>query len=309
MTLWQLAKRSLMFFWRTNLGVFLAAMVATMILTGALLVGGSVRHSLHRIVEARLGRTQLALVGDKRFFRAALAEDLADELNAPAAAVMHLGGLMTDSDDTKRTGRVQVLGVDKRFCELGPGGDPFGADFNESVVLNEALAARLDVKAGDEVMLRVAKPGLMPRDVPLTPDSDLSIGFRLTVRAVASESQFGRFSLRADQISPYNAFVPLDWLADKTAHAGHANLLLLGRPKEGNISVAQANEAIAARAQLDVLKSVPLHSGGVAPEPGRSTPPIKRWSMTGWVFCLSWLDRPKRVFSRLSLWGPRIRSL
>jgi len=251
MTLWQLAKRSLVFFWRTNLGVFLAAMVATMILTGALLVGGSVRHSLNRVVEARLGRTQLALAGGNRFFRAALADDLADELDAPVAAVMHLGGLMTDSDDTKRTGRVQVFGVDKRFYELGPGDVPFGADFNESVVLNEALAARLDVKAGDEVMLRVAKPGLMPRDVPLTPEADLSIGFRLTVTLVASESQFGRFSLRADQISPYNAYVPLDWLADKTEHSGHANLLLLGRPKEGNISVAHANQAIAARAQLD----------------------------------------------------------
>ncbi|MCD6392618.1 MAG: hypothetical protein J7M40_03835 [Planctomycetes bacterium] len=251
MTLWQLAKKSLMFFWRTNLGVFLAAMVATMILTGALLVGGSVRHSLNRIVKARLGRTQLALVGDNRFFRAALAEDLADELDAPAAAVMHLSGLITDSGDTKRTGRVQVFGVDKRFYELGPGDDPFGANFNESVVLNEALAARLDVKAGDEVMLRVAKPGLMPRDVPLTPDSDLSIGFRLTVRIVASESQFGRFSLRADQISPYNAFVPLDWLADKTEHTGHANLLLLGQSKTEKISVERADKAIAAKAQLD----------------------------------------------------------
>jgi len=254
MTLWQLVKRSLVFFWRTSLGVFLAAMVATMILTGALLVGGSVRHGLNRLVKARLGRTQLAIVGANRFFRAALAEDLADRVDAPAAAVMQLGGLMTNSDGTKRTGRVRVLGVDRRFFQLGPGADPFDGDYDEeSVVLNEALARRLGVQAGDEVMLRIAKPGLMPRDVPLTPDSDLSIGFRLTVKTVAAESEFGRFSLQADQVSPCNAFVPLSWLAAKTDHPGRANLLLLGRPAKGNISVEQANTAVAEAVRLDDL--------------------------------------------------------
>ncbi len=39
MSLWRLFKSSLTFYWRTNVGVLLAAMVATAVLVGALLVG------------------------------------------------------------------------------------------------------------------------------------------------------------------------------------------------------------------------------------------------------------------------------
>jgi hypothetical protein len=48
MSLWNLAKRSLIFYWRTNLGVLLAVMVSAIVLTGALVIGDSVRYSLNR---------------------------------------------------------------------------------------------------------------------------------------------------------------------------------------------------------------------------------------------------------------------
>ena len=70
MSLWQLARRSLLFYWRTNLGVLLSVLVSTAVLAGALVVGDSVRYSLGNMVSARLGRTELALVSGERFFRA-----------------------------------------------------------------------------------------------------------------------------------------------------------------------------------------------------------------------------------------------
>ena len=57
MSLWKLAKRSLSFYWRTNLGVLLAVMVSAVVLTGALVIGDSVRYSLKMMVKARLGKT------------------------------------------------------------------------------------------------------------------------------------------------------------------------------------------------------------------------------------------------------------
>jgi len=80
MSLWKLAKRSLGFYWRTNLGVLLAVMVSAVVLTGALVIGDSVRYSLKMMVKARLGETKLALVPQKRFFRAELADDLQKSL-------------------------------------------------------------------------------------------------------------------------------------------------------------------------------------------------------------------------------------
>ena len=55
MSLWRLAKQSLGFYWRTNLGVLLTVVVSTAILTGALVVGDSVRYSLRMMVRSRLG--------------------------------------------------------------------------------------------------------------------------------------------------------------------------------------------------------------------------------------------------------------
>ncbi|MBE0535860.1 MAG: ABC transporter permease [Phycisphaerae bacterium] len=253
MSLWRLVTRSLVFFWRTHLGVFLAAAVATMILTGALLVGDSVRYSLRRLVGMRLGDTELALVSPNRFFRAALGEELAKRLDARVAPVLQLRGLMTDGEAATGAPRIQVLGVDARFFAMA-GQSETAADIAEdAVVLNEPLAAKLKVEVGDDVVLRIAKPGLMPRDVPLTPDSDLSVGFRLRVAAIAGEGQFGRFSLQANQMSPYNAFVPLGWLGAKTDQAGRANLLLAASAGRRALDIAQAGEALAGCVRLDDL--------------------------------------------------------
>lgn len=41
MSLWGLVKRSIVFYWRANLGVILSAMVGTAVLVGALAVGDS----------------------------------------------------------------------------------------------------------------------------------------------------------------------------------------------------------------------------------------------------------------------------
>ena len=53
MTLLKLVRRTLLFYWRTNLGVLLAVVVSVAILSGALVVGDSVEYSLKMMVQAR----------------------------------------------------------------------------------------------------------------------------------------------------------------------------------------------------------------------------------------------------------------
>ena len=244
MSLWKLAKRSLGFYWRTNLGVLLAVMVSAVVLTGALVIGDSVRYSLKMMVKARLGKTQLALVPQNRFFRAELADDLAKELDTIVAPLLQLRGLIANGDGATRANRIEVLGVDGRFFEIGMAQNPLGDSPNQAIVLNKPLAAKLGVGVGDEVVLRIEKPSLMPRDVPLTPDSGLSIAFRLVVKAVAGQSDFGRFSLQANQITPLNAFVPLQWLQEKLDRSAQANTLLIAADEEDNLTIEKANKAL-----------------------------------------------------------------
>ena len=79
MSMFRLAIRSLCFHWRPHTGVLVGAMLASAILTGALLVGDSVRHSLHEFAMMRLGDIHFAMNTRNRFF----SQELADELEQP----------------------------------------------------------------------------------------------------------------------------------------------------------------------------------------------------------------------------------
>jgi len=227
MTFFRLVRRSLCFYWRANLGVLLAASVATAVLVGALVVGDSVRHSLRTTAIARLGNTKLALLAPDRFFRAKLADEIAPDLDTTVAPVLYTRGLVSNSDQTHWANRVEIFGVDKRFYDIGSAQNPFAGNFTDEVILNKAVAGKIGVVPGDEVVLRISKPSLMPRDIPLTPDSDMSTAFRLKVKAIAGKSEFGRFSLRANQISSLNVFLPLEWLQNKLGRTAKANMLLV----------------------------------------------------------------------------------
>lgn len=228
-----LVARSLRFYWRTHLGVAAGAAVAVAVLVGALVVGDCVRGSLKAMALARLGRTDLALATEDRFFRAKLAEELAPALGA-VAPVLQLRGIAASHDGSARINGIQVLGVDKRFWALGGARELLEAGPAEQVVLNERLARKLRARPGETILLRVDTPGIMPRDAPLSTDADAGVTFRLTVKAVATDVSFGRFSLRANQIPPYNAFVPLDWLQEKLGRPGRANVLLVGGDANGS---------------------------------------------------------------------------
>ena len=238
MRLFALAIRSLLFYWRTTVGVILTVAVGTAVLTGALLVGDSVRYSLRRMVDVRLGRTQLALVPQNRFFRAALADELSQSLGGPVAPVLMLRALVSGGDGARRATDVQVLGVDDRFFTIGNAKPP---RWNDGLAVNSPLAARLGVKAGDDIVLRIAKPGIMPRDVPLSPDSDLSVAARRSVSAVLGPDDFGGFNLQANQVAPLNVFVPLSWLQNLTERTGQANMLLAAGD---GLTAEQASRAI-----------------------------------------------------------------
>src|SRR3954468_5326419 len=73
MTFRALTLSPLRFHWRAHLGVVLGAAVGSAALIGALVVGDSVRGSLHELAVQRLGRVHYALAPADRFFRARLA--------------------------------------------------------------------------------------------------------------------------------------------------------------------------------------------------------------------------------------------
>ncbi|MDA1086753.1 MAG: FtsX-like permease family protein [Verrucomicrobia bacterium] len=241
-----LALRGVRFYWRTQLSVFLGTALAAAVLVGGLLVGDSVSYSLREFALMRLGQTHAAMHAHGRFFDAALAQRMAEHGNAPIVAALVLHGVVimdTDDGEPAQVNHVQIIGVDDRFWALAEGAAyPLDAG---SVGINHKLSAQLGAAEGAEISVRVGKPGLMPRDAPLSSRSEkLTQRGRFTVRHVVPDDRLGRFSLTANQVAPYNVFVDIEWLQEAIGLPRRANLLLVGRPVGGALSSDQLSAAL-----------------------------------------------------------------
>lgn len=241
-----LAWRGVRFYWRTQLSVFLGTVLAAAVLVGGLLVGDSVSYSLREFALMRLGETRAALHAHGRFFRAELAERMQKRAGAPVVPALVMRGVVlmdTADGDPAQVNHVQIIGVDSRFWELSPNA-VFELDADH-VGINRKLAMQIGATGGAEISVRVGKPGLMPRDAPLSSRSEkLTQRGRFTVRHVVPDHQLGRFSLSANQVAPYNVFVDIEWLQEAIDLTGRANVLLAGTSADGDLSVDQLSAAL-----------------------------------------------------------------
>jgi ABC-type lipoprotein release transport system permease subunit len=210
---------SLRRFWRTNLGVLLGVALASTVITGALLVGDSMRYTLSLAAQQRLGNIQDAVVGGDRFFTT----DLVERKGESVSGVIVAEGSASTPDGSGRANDVVLVGVDSPFTSL----------LNLSItpepgqaVLNRQLAEQLDAAVGDTLIARVPKPSALPIDAALVNASKPALAMRVEVAGIVGDSEGGRFSLRAEQAPPMNLFVDRDWLAEQFEQPGRVNLAL-----------------------------------------------------------------------------------
>ncbi len=234
MTTRTILSRSLRHYWRTHLGVVLGAALGAMVLTGALLVGDSVKATLRRQAMLRVGRASLAFIGNDRFFR----DELAAQTHPQASPVMLLRATVSRADGKARVNTAQMLGVDERFWQLSPLGTVRALAADE-VALNARLAGQLGVAAGDTVIIRLEKPSAFSRDAPLSGDEDAIVAIRARVARTVGDEDFGRFSLAASQVPPFSIFAPLATMQTKLSLSGRANLLVWPDPQVGKEIVAK----------------------------------------------------------------------
>jgi putative ABC transport system permease protein len=237
----RLAVQSAAFFWRAHLLLLITAALSAAILTGALLVGDSVRNSLTAMALERLGAMRYAVIGGDRFFRDDLAERLAKQTpdttaHAPEPLIL-IQGIATADATNKRAGEVQIVGVREGFWAYGSHGPKMPPKKGE-VVLNGALAKRLSVKAGDGLRLRIYKPSQLSHDAPLGSDEDNAILIRVKVSAVIPAKGLGRFGFSANQAAPLNAYLPLEELQAAIAQPHRANILMIASKQAPDLQKA-----------------------------------------------------------------------
>ena len=234
--------RSILHFRRQHLAVFAGTLVATAVLTGALIVGDSVRFSLARLVDLRLGKTQYAILSGARFLRAQLAAGIEKSLDAPTASLILLKGIAIQPETGIRIPSAQVIGIDSGFIACSPA--PFLLPAPGEALVSQNTARRLGLKQGDSFLLRVEKAGLIPVNAPFSPENGSSIALRLTVKGIAGDDALGRFSLRNNQQAPFNVFVNREYLAEQLQLDGLANLVLLSGTQHGQLTADKVQAAL-----------------------------------------------------------------
>src|SRR5947207_2305409 len=171
MTNGRLILASLFHHWRVQASVAMGVAAATAVLTGALIIGDSVRGSLRHLVLDRLGKIDQLLVLD-RFFRQELATELGQnrkEAQVVPAILFPAAMVQSEGEQGKRLAAgVFVIGSDESFWQLehekqGPKNAPKRGE----IVINAPLAEELSVKVGATLVVRFGKVDQVPADSPL----------------------------------------------------------------------------------------------------------------------------------------------
>jgi len=226
----RLIHRSLAYYWQTNVVVVLGVATAVAVLTGALLIGESVRGSLRDLVSQRLGRAD-DFVASTGFFREQLATDILQPgvftttgIGATCPLIA-LDGLVTHEPSRRRAGDVRVYGVDERFWQFnGVTAEP---PQDRQVLLSESLAHELGTTAGDSILLRIEKPSDIPVESLHGRKEDPGRTIRLNLKSVLPAASLGEFSLRPQQGPVRAIFISLPFLQRELDQAGKINTILV----------------------------------------------------------------------------------
>jgi putative ABC transport system permease protein len=231
--------RSLTHYWRTNVAVVLGVATAVAVLSGALLVGDSVRGSLRDLVLQRLGNTDFAIVS-AGFFREALAEDLQSRFEGVAPIIVSQGFV-------QGAGQIRVYGVDERFLKFH--GD--AATSIDGSFITPALARELSTQAGDSILIRIQRPSAVPLESLHGRKDDLGSSIRTTTTAAPPGSILSSFSLEAQQSDVRAVFLPMKVLQREMEVGERVNTLLVSASEETSREAIE--QAIREQARLEDL--------------------------------------------------------
>lgn len=247
MTAFRYVLRSLLHYRFAYAGVLAGATLGAMVLLGALFAGDSVEKSLRQIGEQRVGRTTHATTAGDRFFRQALASDLASAAGVRVAPLVIARGTATHATTRAAANQVQLLGVTDAFWQLAPTPTTVPLDAAKSTVaINDTLARRLGLAVGDTLVVRLQKPGILAGNAPIAGGDGKLQSLRCIVARIVDDASFGRFSLDGTQVAPPSVFLPISLMQETIGSPERANLLLI----DATGSTADLTRALATTMRL-----------------------------------------------------------
>lgn len=230
--------RNLVYHRRLHVSVALGVAAATAVLTGALLVGASMRGSLRNLTLNRLGLIDEVMTSSRFVEAEPLLAAVREERQRVAGIIWTPGGTVETvvAGAVRRATEVQLLGGDSDLWEMSADSwRPPRLPVGDEVIINRTLAADLglteaNVATGEAlVTIRLPREEALSSDSPLGEKEDLTFALpRLKVIAVMPDAGLGRFGLSPTQLAPRNAILDLERLQEVYEVPGRVNTVLAG---------------------------------------------------------------------------------
>nr|WP_145061458.1 ABC transporter permease [Adhaeretor mobilis] len=256
---WNYIAASLKQYWRIHASVAAGVAIASAVITGALLVGASMRGSLRDLALSRLGRIDSMLIAQHPFDERLVANSLeksageGSQLSAEytqsaplyitrGAASLRAGG------SVHQAAKLAVYGVAESFWSLdgnamGEGALDLGED---EVLLTPNVAIELGAKHGERILLRVPKSGSLPGDSVLGEKDGAYASRRFRVRIADVQAMpLAGFSMQRSQRSARNVFLSLAALQDLLEFPGKVNAVALAGDAVDTAKPQAAREILA----------------------------------------------------------------
>ena len=237
----KLVLRNLLFHWRGNVAVLLGVAVGSAVLTGALLVGDSLRGSLRARAERQLAGVEQAAI-----FPTPVRAAVTDGMPGDTAPLLIVPGTVAGGSPERSVGHVTLIGVDERSAKRF--GLPPGAWNGERpvIALSNRVETRLGITAGS-VKITAEKSSDLPRASTLARRSaeDVTTTRTLTVPGpLPADTPGNDFQLAPNPAAPLNVFVPLAVLSNLVQNdpAVKANAIL-----SSGVGGAELNAALQSR--------------------------------------------------------------
>lgn len=187
--------------------IAVATLVTIAVIVGSLVVGDSVRATLVKRVDERLGNTETIIFSRNSFIEK---EILQDSLLNDAKSILLSNGFVSVSG---KLIPVMVWGVDDANIPAG------------NAKVNPHLFKELQQTIGNDIVLRLPATGLVPSGSLFVTDN-YTTGLRLTLAGMIEVEDGGNLNLKNEQSIPFNIFVNYQELAQTLETENKINLIL-----------------------------------------------------------------------------------
>ncbi len=134
-----------------------------------------------------MGETTHLVSVTERYFRHEMAADMeADNPQIKASPILLLEGVAVADGGQLRANKVQIVGVDKSFEKIS-NSTTYSELQNNEIAISQNLAERLELKEGDNLLVRIKKASLIPLNAPFISAEETSVSLRATVKKVVQK--------------------------------------------------------------------------------------------------------------------------